>query len=105
MTNEEVYERFMKGVDFPVNMRKMFGGLGIFSDGIMFALVYDGIAYFKATKEIAGEYVEDSYQFVPPFGRRAAMPYWNVPEEMFESDELFEWAGRALEYARATKKR
>lgn len=105
MSNEEVYERFMKGIGFPVRSKKMFGGLGIFSDTTMFALVYDGVAYLKSTEELAGRYVDDGFQFVPPFGRRAAMPYWNVPEGLFGSWVLHEWAGKALEYALATKKK
>lgn len=36
----------------------MFGGIGVLSDGVLFALVYDGILYLKTTLAIAKAYAE-----------------------------------------------
>ena len=38
----------------PVTVRRMFGGAGIFRDGLMFALVADETLYFKADKASQG---------------------------------------------------
>lgn len=105
MSNEVVLGKFIEIIGFPVESKKMFGGIGVFSGGVMFALVYDGVVYLKSTKELAGDYVEDGFQFVPPFGRRAKMPYWNIPEEMLSGERVIEWANESLEYAKASKKR
>ena len=35
----------------PVTVRRMFGGAGLFADGIMFALVSDGDIFLKADEE------------------------------------------------------
>ncbi len=104
--NEDMLKLFEENAGFTVRSKKMFGGIGVFKDDVMFGMVYDGVAYLKATEEMSGEYVEDGYQFEPPFGRRMKMPYWNVPEELLRDRERFsEWSGKALEYARATKKK
>lgn len=84
----------------------MFGGIGVFSDRVMFALIYDGVLYFKSTLELAKTYTEDTIQFEPPFRRTIKMPYWSVHENILEDNKLLtEWAGKALEYAKITKKR
>lgn len=44
----EVFELFG-----PVTLRKMFGGYGVYHDGLMFALVADDILYLKADAENA----------------------------------------------------
>ena len=36
-----------------VTVRRMFGGLGIFKDGVMFALVVDDVLYLKADADDA----------------------------------------------------
>ena len=32
----------------PVKVRRMFGGAGLFADGMMFGLIDDGVIYLKA---------------------------------------------------------
>jgi TfoX/Sxy family transcriptional regulator of competence genes len=51
----------------------MFGGIGIFSEKIMFSLIYDGILYFRSTEEIASGYSSESEQYQHP-SRRARSP-------------------------------
>jgi TfoX/Sxy family transcriptional regulator of competence genes len=48
----------------PVTVRRMFGGAGIFCDGLMFALVFDGAIYFK---------VDDAS--IPDFEREGSTPF------------------------------
>ena len=70
MSNTELFEELRSNITaFPVTSRKMFGGIGIFSDKVMFALIYDGVLYLKSTPEIAKKYSEDTIQFEPPFRR------------------------------------
>jgi DNA transformation protein len=106
MSNIELVKELRSRITaFSVTSRKMFGGIGVFSDKVMFALVYDGVLYFKSTPEMAKTYTENTIQFEPPFRRPIKMPYWSVPENILEDKKLLiEWAGNALEHAKVTKK-
>ena len=104
MDNERAMSLFTSKCGIPVQYKKMFGGIGIFSDKIMFALIYDGEVFLKSDEKLASKFVENSVQFQPPFGRQAKMPYWKVSEK-FMKDSIFPlYASRALKYAIKTKK-
>jgi DNA transformation protein len=81
----------------------MFGGLGIYRDGLMFGLVVDGDVYLKADGEAAALFTAAGSE---PFryekaGRAVAMSYYRLPEEALdEADALVRWAEIAYECAR-----
>ena len=77
--------------------RAMFGGYGIFHEGLMFALVSDDTLYFKVDDSNREMYVKaGSTKF--PHG----ISYWEVPEEVFEdAARLHEWADISIAIARA----
>ena len=71
----------------PVSARRMFGGAGLFRDGLMFWLVIDDVLYFKADAESAGDFVALG---LPPFtyrrqGRQYALGYYQAPEDALEA--------------------
>ncbi|QIG50776.1 TfoX/Sxy family protein [Nordella sp. HKS 07] len=83
----------------PVSVRRMFGGAGIFRDGLMFALVADEMLYLKADAISQGDFEALA---LPPFsydskgGKRTVMAYWRAPEACLDDrDEMTEWAGKA----------
>lgn len=80
-----------------VTQRSMFGGHGIFADGVMFGLVdSEGTAFLRAAE---GD--------IPPDGslRHGRMPYWSVPDELIDAPErLRELAARSLVSARAARR-
>ena len=80
-----------------VTSKKMFGGFGIFVDGLMFALVdSEGSAFLRL-----GASNQDRYQ-----DRHAKMPYGRVPGQIVTDDQqLLAWAEEALQAARAAKKK
>jgi DNA transformation protein len=90
---------------YPVTSRGMFGGVGIFCEHGMCALISseDGF-YFKVDKVNRSAYEERQ---MPRFMGR--MPYYQVPEDVLESpDELRAWlldAVAAAERAAAKKKK
>jgi TfoX N-terminal domain len=50
------YKTFLQDLlsDFgPVNIRNMFGGAGVYADGVMFAIVVDDTLYLKADEHLA----------------------------------------------------
>ena len=88
-----------------VESRKMFGGIGIFSEKIMFSLIYDGILYFRSTEDIASSYSVDSNQF-RHLSRSSKMPYWSVPDEVMNDTSKFkDWADNAFHLAKSLKRK
>jgi DNA transformation protein and related proteins len=93
-----------------VTVRRMFGGAGVYCDGLMFGLVSDDTLYFRVDDGNRGAFEAEGQQ---PFtydgkGRRIVLPYWRVPERLFdEPDEMIDWARAALAAARrvAAKKK
>ncbi len=82
-----------------VAARRMFGGYGLYCDGVMFALIADDVLYLKADEASRGEFERAGSE---PFvydarGRRTTMAYWRTPDEAMESRELAApWARAAL---------
>ncbi|MBY0533176.1 MAG: TfoX/Sxy family protein [Xanthobacteraceae bacterium] len=78
-----------------ISVRRMFGGHGVFADGIMFALESDGELYLKADDlTIPKLAAENSEPFVyKAKGREIALSYWKLPERLY--DEPDEFAGFA----------
>jgi DNA transformation protein len=91
-----------------VVFRRMFGGLGIFRDGLMFALVAGDVLYMKVDDTTQGAYAaEGSGPFVYDGmrGKTTAMPYWRIPERLLEEPEEFaDWARTAFAVAVRTRK-
>ncbi len=87
-----------------IAVRNMFGGAGVYCDGVIFGLVVDGETLFlkgdDATKaafeaEGCGPFVYDGK------GKPMTMSYWRMPERLLdEPDEMVEWARTALKVAR-----
>jgi DNA transformation protein and related proteins len=40
----------------PVSVRRLFGGAGIYAEGVMFALVHRGVIYLKADEQNAAAF-------------------------------------------------
>jgi DNA transformation protein len=87
------------GVVGRVTARRMFGGYGVYCDGVMFALIADGVLYLKADAQSSAEFARaGSAPFVyEAAGRRRTMPYWRAPEAALESRAAAApWARTAL---------
>ncbi|MGB6542739.1 MAG: TfoX/Sxy family protein [Xanthobacteraceae bacterium] len=95
----------------PVTMKRMFGGAGLWSDGLMFGLVFDGAIFLKVDETSIPDFErEGSRPFVytraksPGRVGRASLSYWRLPERLYDDpDELAVWAGRALAIAQSKK--
>jgi DNA transformation protein len=88
----------------PVSVRRMFGGAGIYSDGIMFGLVADDVIYLKADATTVPDYEREG---LPPFtyttgkDRRTEMSYRRMPDRLYDDpEELVHWAQNALAAAK-----
>jgi DNA transformation protein len=81
-----------------VTPRAMFGGVGLYLDGLFFALIDDDTLYFKADEASRRRYeAAGSRAFCPdPSRPEQAMGYWQVPADVLEDPEaLVEWAREA----------
>jgi DNA transformation protein len=91
----------------PVTMKRMFGGAGLYVDGLMFALVFDGAIFLKVDDASIPEFEREGsapfiYTRAKSKGRvgRASLSYWRLPERLYDDpDELAVWAARALAIA------
>jgi DNA transformation protein len=93
----------------PVQIRRMFGGQGIYQDGLMFALEAGGELYLKVDKENVGILQElGSRPFTVEMknGPATMTSYWLMPESALDDpDEAREFATTALAAARRAKAR
>lgn len=86
----------------PVTVRRMFGGHGVFRDGLMFGLVFDDALYLKADEHSRAMFESCG---LPRFeytakGKRISLFYYLAPEEALEDPmTLAEWARPAFEAA------
>lgn len=86
-----------------IAVRRMFGGHGLYCDGVFFAIVIDERLYLKADGESRGRFEQaGSAPFVyDARGRQIEMSYWNAPDEAMDSaDDMRPWAMLALQAAR-----
>ncbi|MEO1538044.1 MAG: TfoX/Sxy family protein [Pseudomonadota bacterium] len=86
----------------PMTTRKMFGGLGIYADGRIFAvLMSDGELKLRGAGAIAQVFETEgwarwTYQR-DGSDTTTAMPYWAVPNSLLDDpDAASDWARRAL---------
>jgi DNA transformation protein and related proteins len=84
----------------PVEVRRMFGGAGVYRGDACFALLVDGAILMRADEALAADYAAaGSEQWVYESGGRGpvAMPYWRLPEAAADDpDEAAAWARRSL---------
>ncbi|NWG22939.1 MAG: TfoX/Sxy family protein [Pseudorhodoplanes sp.] len=101
MDAEQIRELFFELA--PVSVRRLFGGAGIFADGVMFALVADGVIYLKADAHNTPDFERENlepFAYMRKGGRRAVMSYRRMPDRLYDDPaELKKWARRALDAA------
>ncbi len=105
MDAEAIRELFM--AFGPIEVRRLFGGAGLYADGVMFGLVSGGEIFLKADADGATRFAREGcrpFEYGTRGGRRAIMSYWRLPERLYDDpDELAQWARAALAVAQATR--
>lgn len=85
----------------PVTSRAMFGGLGLYSEGLFFGLADDDVLYFKSDETNRPDFNKAGMGPFRPFGDERAMAYFEVPGEVLEDEEMLaEWMVKAVAVAR-----
>ena len=84
----------------PVTVRRMFSGAGVFADGLMIALVVDGVIFLKADEILVPQFEREGlspFSYKTKEGRRTLMSYWRMPERLYDDpDELAVWARQSM---------
>lgn len=88
----------------PVTSRSMFGGVGIYADGLFFALMDDDNLYLKVDDGNRGDFEAIGSEPFRPFGDERAMQYYELPADVLEDvDALRGWVEGALDVARRAR--
>ncbi len=88
-----------------VKSKRMFGGAGLYLDGVFFALVADDVLYFKVDGTNKPDFLAAGSGPFKPFGNDSyEMGYYEVPGDVLEDPDLMkEWAIKALDVAKKKK--
>lgn len=98
MDNDAIHDLF-SGLG-PVTIKRMFGGKGIYFNGIIIALEVDDEILLKADKIAAPAFaVAGSRQWrYAGKSKPVDMPYWSIPDEAIDDPDIMaQWAKRAYE--------
>ena len=86
-----------------VTIRRMFGGKGVYHQGLIIAIDLGDGMLLKADAISAPDFEAANarrWSYASPSGRRVQMPYWTVPDEALDDpDQMAKWARVALDAA------
>ena len=86
--------------------KRMFGGVGFFKDGIMFALLGNGIFNLRVDETNVDDFDKYGMKRFLASEEKKGLPYYEVPVGILEDkDRLTEWAFKAFEVAVKNKKK
>jgi DNA transformation protein len=92
--------RDLKGV----TARAMFGGHGLYKEGIFFAAVAEERLFFRVSDRTRVRYEEANMPPFAPYGMKPMRSYFEVPADVLESPpRIVEWAKDAVADAKAAK--
>ena len=88
-----------------VTARSMFGGVGLYAEGLFFALIAEDRLYFKVDDTTRPEFERFGMEPFRPFGEETAMGYFEVPADVMENPmQLAPWMRKALDVAAKAKR-
>ena len=104
--DEELLRELFAAVG-PIQIRKLFGGQGIYADGLIIALVVHGELMLKVDAQSEPTFEEAGsrpWTYARPGKSAVRMPYFTTPDEAFDDpDVAARWAELAVEAARRSK--
>ena len=88
----------------PLEVKPMFGGAAVYADGLIWALLDDGVVWLKADADNEAALRDaGARQFTYPMkdGRRQSMAYWSLPDSAADDpEEAVDWARASIAAAR-----
>jgi DNA transformation protein and related proteins len=90
----------------PVTAKSMFGGVGLYAEGLFFALIAEDRLYFKVDDSTRPDFERLRMEPFRPFGEESAMGYYAVPADVLEdTTQLDPWVRKAIDVAARAKAR
>ncbi len=84
----------------PVSGKSMFGGVGIYAQGLFFALIAEDRLYFKVNDATRPDFERRGMEPFRPFGEDSAMGYYEVPADVAEDvNQLEAWMKKTIDVA------
>lgn len=102
---EYIVHDVLRGIE-GVSTRAMFGGYGLYRDGVIFGMIADDELFFKVDDTNRAQYEK---QGSTPFeysghGKTVQMSYWRVPEAVIENAKTLEnWLEESVEISLHSK--
>lgn len=92
-----------------VTVKRMFGGVGIYAEGLMFGLIADDAIHIKVDDALKAELRKAGsgpFGWIPSSGPRKGekieLGHWRLPDAALEDSDLAaEWGRKALAVAKA----
>ncbi len=90
-----------------VEIKKMFGGIGLFHQGLMFGKIGGDTFRLKVDESNQKDYEEKGMKPFYSENKKKGMPYWEVPADVLEDKALLaKWAMKSYQAAvNAAKKK
>jgi len=90
-----------------IRSKSMFGGVGVYSGELFFALIDDDVLFLKVDDTNRPDFVARGMKPFAPFGEGGeVMQYYRLPEELLEDpEELRPWVEKAIAVAARKKQR
>jgi DNA transformation protein len=88
-----------------IHCKRMFGGVGLYSDGIFFALIANDVLYLKVNDTNRQDYESAGMDAFRPYpDKTRIMQYFELPAEILEEQtELLVWAKKSIAVALSAK--
>lgn len=101
------YVREQLGRVAPIEHKRMFGGVGVYSQQRFFAILHNNALYFKVDDTNRADYEREGMTPFRPFADRPmTMQYYEVPAAVLEDESRLRlWVQRALSAATASPPR
>lgn len=82
-----------------VSCRAMFGGHGLYCNGIFFGIIHKGRLYFKTNDQTRPEYIKEGMMPFRPNSKQTLKNYYEVPVDVMEEpDRVVDWARKAIRF-------
>ena len=100
--SQDYIDFVVEQLSMEVTAKRMFGGAGLYSAGILFGLIGDDVLYLKVDDAGREAFTDSGAE---PFAPRGwPMSYFSVPAHVLDDpDELSLWARKALSVAARAK--
>ena len=86
-----------------LEIKRMFGGAGVYANGLIFALLDDGVVWLKAddvNAPLLAAAGSQQFTFPTKDGQSMTMVYWSLPESALDdADEAVAWARQSIDTA------